>query len=57
MEACVQSFKERLQEEQLRPGTVGQYLEQGRLFLDYLDRHRVQLERAALTEEPPWKLN
>lgn len=46
LELCVQAFKERLQQEQLRPGTVRQYLEQARLFLDYLDRQQVQLERA-----------
>ena len=47
LESCVQVFKERLQQEQLRPGTVRQYLEQARLFLAYLDRQRVRLEHAA----------
>ena len=46
LEACVQAFKEKLQHEQLRPDTVRQYLEQARLFLSYLDRQEVPLERA-----------
>ena len=46
LESRVQSFKETLQQEQLRPDTIRQYLEQARLFLAYLDRQQVALERA-----------
>jgi hypothetical protein len=46
-EFCIQVFKEKLQREQLRPGTVRQYLEQARIFLAYLDRQRVRLKHAA----------
>lgn len=46
LESRVQAFKETLQREQLRPDTVRQYLEQARLFLAYLDREQVALERA-----------
>jgi site-specific recombinase XerD len=46
LESRVQAFKETLQQEQLRPDTVRQYLEQARLFLAYLDRQQVALERA-----------
>jgi len=46
LESRVQAFKETLQQEQLRPDTIRQYLEQARLFLSYLDRQQVLLERA-----------
>jgi Phage integrase, N-terminal SAM-like domain len=46
LESRVQAFKETLQQEQLRPDTVRQYLEQARLFLSRLDRQQVALERA-----------
>ena len=46
LEARVQSFKETLQLEQLRPDSIRQYLEQARLFLAYLERQQVVLERA-----------
>jgi integrase/recombinase XerD len=46
VESRVQSFRETLQQEQLRPGTIRQYLEQARLFLAYLERQQVLLERA-----------
>ena len=49
-ESCIRVFKEKLQREQLRPGTVRQYLEQARLFLAYLDRQRVRLEHAVLND-------
>jgi len=47
LESCLRAFKERLQREQLRPGTVRRYLEHARLFLAYLDGRRVRLEHAA----------
>jgi site-specific recombinase XerD len=47
LEARVQAFKETLQQERLRPDTIRQYIEQARLFLAYLDRKQVLLERAA----------
>jgi len=37
LESRVQSFKETLQQEQLRPETIRQYLDQARLFLGYLE--------------------
>ncbi len=40
----LQRFKTMLQSDQLRPDTVGQYLEQARLFLTYLDRLQIQPE-------------
>jgi Phage integrase, N-terminal SAM-like domain len=46
LESRVQAFKKKLQQEQLRPDTIRQYLEQARLFLAYLDRQQVVLERA-----------
>jgi integrase/recombinase XerD len=46
LESRVQAFKKTLQQEQLRPDTIRQYLEQARLFLAYLDRQQVVLERA-----------
>ena len=46
LESRVQTFKETLQEEQLRPETIRQYLDQARLFLAYLDRQQLLLERA-----------
>ena len=46
LESRVQAFKETLQKEHLRPDTIRQYLEQARLFLSYLDRQQVLLERA-----------
>jgi hypothetical protein len=46
LESRVQAFKATLQQEQLRPDTIKQYLEQARLFLAYLDRQQVALERA-----------
>lgn len=45
-ESRVQAFKETLQQEQLRPDTIRQYLEQARLFLAYLERQHLSLERA-----------
>jgi site-specific recombinase XerD len=46
LESRVQTFKETLQQEQLRPDTIRQYLEQARLFLAYLERQHVLPERA-----------
>ena len=46
LEARVQTFKETLEQEQLRPETIRQYVEQARLFLEYLERQQVLLERA-----------
>lgn len=46
LESRVQAFKQTLDQEQLRPDTIRQYLEQARLFLAYLDRQQVLLERA-----------
>src|SRR5260370_26047691 len=46
LESRVQAFKETLEQEQLRPETIRQYLDQARLFLAYLDRQQVLLERA-----------
>jgi integrase/recombinase XerD len=46
LESRVQSFKATLQQEQLGPDTVRRYLEQARLFLAYLDRQKIRLERA-----------
>ena len=46
LESRVQTFKETLQQEQLRPDTIRQYLDQARLFLAYLDRQQLLLERA-----------
>jgi site-specific recombinase XerD len=46
LESRVQAFKETLQQEQLRPDTVRQYLEQARLFLAYLERQHLSLEHA-----------
>jgi integrase/recombinase XerD len=45
LESRVQAFKETLQREQLRPDTVRQYLEQARLFLTYMERQNLSLER------------
>jgi site-specific recombinase XerD len=45
LESRVQAFKETLQHEQLRPETVRQYLEQARLFIAYVDRRQLSLER------------
>jgi hypothetical protein len=45
LESRVQTFKETLQGERLRPDTIRQYLEQARLFLAYLDRQQLLLER------------
>jgi hypothetical protein len=44
LESRVQAFKETLQQEQLRPETVRQYLEQARLFLAYVDGRHLSLE-------------
>jgi site-specific recombinase XerD len=44
LESRVASFKETLQKEHLRPGTVRQYVEQARLFLAHLERQRLQIE-------------
>lgn len=46
LESRVQAFKQTLDQEQLRPDTIRQYLEQARLFLAYLDRQQVLPERA-----------
>ena len=46
LESRVQAFKETLQQDQLCPDTIRQYLEQARLFLAYLERQQVLLERA-----------
>lgn len=46
LESRVQAFKETLEQEQLRPDTIRQYLEQARLFLAYLERQHLSLERA-----------
>ena len=43
LESCVASFKEMLQKEHLRPGTVRQYVEQARLFLAYLERQGLRI--------------
>jgi site-specific recombinase XerD len=45
LESRVQAFKETLQQEQLRPDTVRQYLEQARLFLAYMERQHLALDR------------
>jgi hypothetical protein len=45
LEVRVQTFKETLEQEQLRPETIRQYLDQARLFLAYLDRQQLLLER------------
>ena len=45
LEARVQTFKETLEQGQLRPETIRQYLDQARLFLAYLDRQQLLLER------------
>jgi len=50
LEARIQAFKETLQQDQLRPDSIRQYLEQARLFLSYLDRQQVPLERATPQE-------
>ena len=49
-ESRVQAFKETLEQEQLRPDTIRQYLEQARLFLAYLERQHLLLERATLRD-------
>jgi site-specific recombinase XerD len=46
LESRVHAFKQTLDQERLRPDTIRQYLEQARLFLAYLDRQQVLLERA-----------
>jgi tetratricopeptide (TPR) repeat protein len=46
LEARVQTFKETLEQEQLRPETLRQYLDQARLFMVYLGRQQLLLERA-----------
>jgi hypothetical protein len=43
LESRVASFKEMLQKEHLRPGTVRQYVEQARLFLAYLERQELRI--------------
>jgi integrase/recombinase XerD len=45
LETRVQVFKETLEQEQLRPETIRQYLDQARLFLAYLERQQLLLER------------
>jgi site-specific recombinase XerD len=45
LESRVQDFKETLQQERLRPDTIRQYLDQARLFLAYLERQNLILER------------
>jgi site-specific recombinase XerD len=50
LEARVQAFKETLQREQLRPDTIRHYLEQARLFLGYLERQHLLLERVTPQE-------
>jgi site-specific recombinase XerD len=45
LESRIRAFKETLQQEQLRPDTIRQYLEQARLFLEYLGRQQLLLER------------
>jgi hypothetical protein len=46
LESRVQTFKETLEQEQLRPETIRQYLDQARLFLAYLERQQLLLECA-----------
>ncbi|HTW65227.1 MAG TPA: site-specific integrase [Bryobacteraceae bacterium] len=46
LESRVQTFKETLQQDQLRPDTIRQYLDQARLFLAYLERQQLLLEHA-----------
>lgn len=46
LEFRVEAFKETLQQEQLRPDTIRQYMEQARLFLAHLNRQDVLLEYA-----------
>jgi site-specific recombinase XerD len=46
LESRVQALKETLQREQFRPDSIRQYLEQARLFLAYLERQHLLLERA-----------
>jgi hypothetical protein len=45
LESRIRAFKDTLQQEQLRPDTIRQYLEQARLFLEYLGRQQLLLER------------
>ena len=46
LESRVRAFKDSLRQEQLRPDTIRQYVEQARLFLAYLERQHLLLERA-----------
>jgi len=47
LESQVKAFKQTLQQERLRPGTIRQYLDQARLFLVHLERQQLPLENVA----------